>query len=217
MAQRVCFAGRGHVGDRAWPEGGAATDQDHLRQWLQLLPQGGWRVDEHGLQADHRRGATLDRVVFRDLDQAKHLNVAIGGLRNGPRLACHDRAGGVLGVEGAGLATQPAIAPIGAEHLEDADAAAADRGGEARAVGAGALDPEHDLIAEAHRPVDELLVTGCVGGEAAVVDHPADDVERNSDVDVFVGVDADGDSTAAGIIVHADRGLPSTSIPGQVT
>jgi hypothetical protein len=40
-------------------------------------------------------------------------------------LAVEDSSGGVLGVDGVGLAAQPAVAPVGPEHLKDADIAAA--------------------------------------------------------------------------------------------
>ncbi|WP_286188762.1 hypothetical protein, partial [Mycobacterium sp. PO2] len=54
-----------------------------------------------------------------------------------------------------------------------------------------------------HRPVDQLAVPGGVCGELLLAQDAAEVVEGDRDVDVFVGVDADHDSTAALVVVHA--------------
>jgi hypothetical protein len=66
-----------------------------------------------------------------------------------------------------------------------------DRGGQPRAVGAGALDCEGQLAPQAGRPVDQQRVAGPVGGEALGLDHAAELIEGDRDMHVLVGVDAD--------------------------
>lgn len=55
-----------HRGDLARAQPGAAVNQRHLRQRLQLRTQLGRGVDEDGLERDHRRRTRFDGNVFRD-------------------------------------------------------------------------------------------------------------------------------------------------------
>nr|WP_244286142.1 hypothetical protein [Cellulosimicrobium cellulans] len=124
-------------------------------------------------------------------------------LRDRGGQAGQDCPGGVLRIEGVGLASQPAVSPIGPHDLQGPDAASTDRAGQTCPVGAGALDPEGQLPAQARCPVDQLGVAAGIGGEGPGVQNGAEVVDRDRDVDVLVGVDADDDSTVRRDLLHA--------------
>lgn len=123
--------GCGDGGDRTWSQGRAAAQEDHLRQGLQFLAQGRRGVDQDLLEGDHRRGTGFDGNVFGDLDGADHSTVPSALLGIAVAWPARDGPSGVLRVQGVGLAAQPPVAPVGAHDLDDADVAAADRGGQA--------------------------------------------------------------------------------------
>jgi len=128
-------------------------------------------------------------------------------------------AGGVLGVEEVGLAAQASVTAVGAHHLHYIYVAASDRGGQPGAVGSGAFDGEGQQMPEGHRPVDQPVVPGSVCGELLLAHDGTEVVKGYRDVDVFVGVDADHDSTAAPVVVHACHGdLPTwvVTLAGRV-
>jgi hypothetical protein len=89
------------------------------------------------------------------------------------------------------FAAQPPIPAVGAQHLEHADVAPTHRGGQPGAGGAGALDREGQLLAQADGPIDQLRVAGPVGGEAPGVEHSAELIEGDRDMHVLVDVHAD--------------------------
>jgi hypothetical protein len=129
-----------------------------------------------------------------------------------------------LRVEGVALTAQPPVTAVSAQHLDHADAASAHRGGQAGAVGAGALDGEDQpLGAQPDGPVQQLLVAAGVGRERPGIEATADGIERDRDVDVLVGVDADDYSTPPRIAVHAchsdsssDQGEGCATLAGRV-
>ena len=83
--------------------------------------------------------------------------------------------------------------PVGAVDLDDVEAVVTQVAGEPGAVGAGSFDTEGTDVAEPCGPVVELVVADGRGRYLEVAESAAQGVERNSDVDVFVGVDADRD------------------------
>lgn len=203
IARSVCFVGGGDGGDLARSQARAPVDQRHPRQVLQLLTEVVGGVHDDLLEADHRRGSGLDGDVLGDLDLTDHLHDTVVGLRHGGGKSGEDGFGGVLGIQGVGLASQPAVPSIGTHHFQGADAMSSDRASQSCAVGTGALDAEGQLPAERGCPLDQLGVAAGISHERATVQDGAELIDRDCDVDVLVGVDTDDDSTVRGNLLHA--------------
>src|ERR1700752_1152321 len=77
-------------------------------------------------------------------------------------------------------------------HLDDGDAGRGDMPGQARAVTAGALDPDQADSPEPAHPVHQPAIAGRAGRELLDAEEPADRVERSGDVHVSVSVHATG-------------------------
>ena len=102
---------------------------------------------------------SLATLTWRIISTAPSADLGIAGL------AGKDGASGVLGIDRVGLAPQAPVAAVGAHDLDGADVASAHGAGQPGTVGAGSLDAEGDLAAEAQRPVDQLDVAAGVGRE----------------------------------------------------
>ena len=90
-----------------------------IRKVLEGFSQPGRRVHDDRLQRDHRRGARLHRGISGDFELAHHLDGAVCGLGGCRRLARQYSPGGGLGVEGVGLASGAAQAPVASIHFRD--------------------------------------------------------------------------------------------------
>ena len=144
------------------------------------------------------------------------LDLAVGrpGCRGGP--AREHRTGGVLGIEGIALAVHAPVAPVGPVDLDHPVTLATQVAGDARAIRGGALDTEGQDVAVARRPAFQLLGTGTVGGHGQLTEPAAQLIERDRDVDVLVGVDADGDPPHAILVGDAIHGCrPSRGLAAR--
>jgi hypothetical protein len=104
--------------------------------------------------------------------------------------------GGVLGVEGVGLATQPAVGSVGPVDLDYFDAGLGEVASDPGTVAAGALDPDPTHVTVGAHPPQQRPVAGPGGGERAGVDQHTSGVNDRSYMEVLVGVDAADDDTA---------------------
>jgi len=179
-------------------EGGAGGDELEVGERLEVGAQLIRRGHEGGLEGDHGCGVSFHRRVPGDLHEPDRLNNPVGQLRGRRRFAGEDLPGGVLGVDRVALARQAPLSLAGrAAHLDHLQTVAAEVAGEAAPVGPGPLDPERCDRSERARPGDHLLVAGRVGDEREVAEAAAETVDGDSDVFVFVGVDADDDVAPA--------------------
>ncbi len=103
--------------------------------------------------------------------------------------------GGFDGVEGVGLAAAPALLAVGSVDLDDLDASPAQVAGQARAIGAGALNADLGDVAERLEPAQQRLVAGRIGGEALCAEQSTQRIERCGHMDVAMGIDTTGDPT----------------------
>ena len=65
--------------------------------------------------------------------------------------------------------------------------------GQSRPIGPGALDADLGHVAEPFEPRQQRFVAGRVSGEALGAEQSAQRVQRRSDMDVSMGIDATGD------------------------
>jgi hypothetical protein len=79
--------------------------------------------------------------------------------------------------------------PVGAVHLHDVDAVAAQVLGEPVAVATGALDTGGGDLAVAAGPGQQLAVGGVGGAKGRGGQVAAEPIQQNRDVEVLVGVD----------------------------
>ena len=122
-------------------------------------------VHDDLLQRVHRRGARLHRGVSGDFELAHHLDGAVCGRGGRRRLARQYRPGGGLGVEGVGLASGAAQAPVAPIHFRDTMPRAAHRPGQAGAIAAGAFDAERFNPPVGLGPRDQRLVAARVSDD----------------------------------------------------
>jgi len=156
-----------------------------------------------------RRGETemADLVERLDLPRASaalgdhqrpdRCDVAVAGLARTLRSPGQPSAGGFDRVGGIGLAGPTSRLAVRAVDLDHLDARRAQEPREAGTVGAGALYTDTCDRSERAQPTEELVVAGCGGLEALDTQQPADVIQRGSDVDVEMRVDAARDRTRA--------------------
>jgi len=94
-----------------------------------------------------RLGAFPCGAALGDHESTDGLNGAVAALGRAAGPAGLGRPGSADGIEGIGLTLPAAVLPVRAVDLDDADTGCGDVPGQARAVAAGALDPD-----QAHRP-----------------------------------------------------------------
>jgi hypothetical protein len=140
----------------------------------------------------------------------QHLHHPHAGLGDGGGVPGLDRAGGRIGVDWVGLALAAACGPVGPVDLDHLLAGAAQVAAQPSTVGAGPLDPERDRLAELAGPAEQVLVAGQGGGHQGGAKRPAELVARGRDVQVAVGVHADGDARGRGLCDGGDGRLPSS-------
>ena len=98
------------------------------------------RVDQ-GVHAVDRLSAGFDGAAAGDPQLPHALHHAGRRLRDCLRVTGQHGPGGVLGVDGVGLAAPPAPLPVRAVHFDDLDAGSGQVSGQARTPAAGAFTP----------------------------------------------------------------------------
>ena len=103
---------------------------------------------------------------------------------------------------------------VGAVDLDDGAASTTQGAGEPGSVGAGPLDAEpRRWVAEPLGPAEQASIAGGGGGDLEVPQGPPQvPCESRRDVDLTVGVDADGDA-ARGLVHDARRSHPHVLHP----
>src|SRR3954453_10089977 len=192
---------RGRRGDRPRPQGREVPDQGHLAgDAVEPLAQGGRGAEDDRLQRHHGLGPSLDRGVARDLEVADHLDRAGARLRPSGGLPAEHGAGGTLGVERVALALPAPQLPVGPVDLEDGMPLRDQEARQAGAVGPGPLDAEGADRAQGPRPGLQCLVAPLADRDGRRAEAGTERVDRDGGVHVLVGVDADDDVGARGLV-----------------
>ena len=142
---------------------------------------------------DHRLRASLQRGVAGDLQMPDHLDIPIPGLGGRVGLAGQNGAGDGLGIDRVALAVLAPEPTVRAIDLNDAVPLGYERPAQACAVGAGALDAEGPDGPASDGPANELPVPRRCCGDREGAEMRTEPGDRDGDVNVLVGVDADDD------------------------
>ena len=174
------------------------------------------RVYNKRLQRDHRRGARLDRGIACDLQLAHHLDHAIRSLRGRRGLTGQHGPGSDLGIDSVGLARRAARAPVTPIHLHNTMPCAAHRPGEAGAIAAGAFDAERFDPPVRVCPPDQGPIAPRIRHERVVAEAGPPRVDRDRNMDILMGVNADNHLLRLGLAVghRCLLGLRSAGWPG---
>src|ERR1019366_2814613 len=193
--------GRGcHRGNWPWPQGSQVADQRHLADdAVERLAQGCWRVDDDGLECDHGLCSALHGSVARHLQVPDHLDRAGAGFGLCVRLAAKHGACCALSVERIAFSVLMPELTIGAVHLDNSiPLRLQKKTRETRAMRSGALNAKGMDRTERSRPGFEMVAFGAYGDCQRPKTDP-NPVDRDSGVDVFVGVNADDDFAKVGL------------------
>ena len=138
-------------------------------------------------------GAFSGGAAFGDHERPDRLDGAVPALRCTAGPARLGRAGGADGIQRVRLALPAPVLAVGAVHLHHPDTGRGDVAGQARAVTAGALDPDQAHGPEPAQPPQEKAVSGRGSRELLDTEQPSKGIERGGDVHVGMGVHAAGD------------------------
>ena len=134
------------------------------------------------------------RRAQRDPDRPDRLHDPVAALGSGGRLAAERGAYRGLGVDGVGLAAAATRLTVRPVHLDHLDARADQMARQPRPIGAGALHADPHQRPERPQPPRQLAIPDRVRPERRRGEHPARLVDRRSDMDLLVRVDAPVDA-----------------------
>src|ERR671918_1064793 len=121
------------------------------------------------------------------------------GLGCGGGVASEDRSCRRLGIDRVGLAAASPVVTVRLVDLDHVQPPGAQMPGQSRTPRAGAFHPDRQHLPEAGDPAGQVLVAARRGRERRGVQQPAQLVEHDRDMDVFVGVDTGDDPQVAAI------------------
>ena len=146
-------------------------------------------------------GAGLDGSTSSDPQQPDRFHLTGPGLRGAGRFTGQDGSSGTDRVGRVGLAVTATMLPVRAGHLEHRDILNSEVPGQTRTPRPGAFDTDGDDLTQGAQPSQQLPIAGRRRRERFGAEHPPDLVERSSDVDVLVRVDAAACVTSGGSVI----------------
>jgi hypothetical protein len=158
-------------------------------------------------------GAGLECAGSSHSELAQRLDGTVTGLGCGGGVAGQDRSCRRLGIDRVGLAATSPVVTVRLVDLDHVQPPATQMSGQSRTPRAGAFDSDRQHLPEAGDPAGQPPVAAHRGRERRDLQQPAQLVEHDRDMDVFVGVDT-GDHTQVVAVCDGGHAALSSEVVG---
>jgi hypothetical protein len=158
-----------------------------------------------------RRGAGLECTSSSDSELAERFDGTVAGLGCGAGVAGEHRTSSRLGIDRVGRAAASPVVTVRLVDLDHPGPAGPQMPGQSRTPRAGAFDPDRQHLPEAGDPAGQPPLAANRGRERRRLQQPADLVEHDRHMDVFVGVDT-GNDTQVVAICDGGHAAPSCDV-----